>query len=57
MQTFSFNELDERGQDYAENHYYKEPAVVAIWSAGSCTFGQAILSLGWRFTEHGERIA
>lgn len=61
MQTYIFSELSERGQEAAVNRYQEEQIVQ---EAANEMIDNDILidiptlfdSLGWRFTEHGERI-
>ena len=56
MQTYSFDELDERGQEAAAALYCNDPqALGLVRDCGSIFF--ALAALPWRYTEHGERVA
>ena len=67
MQTFLFSELTERGQEAACDRYQEE-RIVEEWvnehpelqeleeTQALARVKEFFDSLGWRFTEHGERI-
>lgn len=64
MRTFTFNELDERGQEYAIANYWAD-SIIQDFTAQEMeknaddipTAEDCFMALGWRFNEHGERIA
>lgn len=63
MNSLTFQELDKRGQEFAVKNYGETQIVeeMAAELLDSCdndlTFRNLFSLLGWRFTEHGERIA
>lgn len=68
MITYSFHELTPRAQENAISAYYSDPAVMetvntrqdelnAQGSEDPYLVEYALADLGWRFTEHGERVA
>lgn len=64
MQTFTFNELDERGKQAAISRYINNRDIERIRQAehlaGIALEDNTSPILGrlpWRFNEHGERIA
>lgn len=63
MTSLTFLELDKRGQEFAVKNYGETQIVeeMAAELLDSCdhdlTFRNLFSLLGWRFTEHGERIA
>lgn len=63
MRTYKFEELDKRGQAFAVHNYGKDQAAVEmaaeLMDSGDddLTHRNVFGLLGWRFTEHGERIA
>ena len=68
MQTYKYDELDKRGQDYVVQRY-GDDQIVQEYIAELLDFEEAgtdkkdispatvFDSLGWRFNEHGEWIA
>lgn len=63
MNSLTFQELDKRGQEFAVKNYGETQIVeeMAAELLDSCdndrTFRNLFSLLGWRFTEHGERVA
>lgn len=63
MTTYKFEELDKRGQKFAAINYCEDQAVIEMFEElkDSCdndlSFRNVYGLLGFRFTEHGERIA
>lgn len=66
MQSFKYSELSGRGKGYAMQRYGEEQAVQeqaeALLDQGAEPekledAGLVFDTMGWRFTEHGERVA
>jgi len=61
MQTFTFQELTTRAQEAVYVRYSQpiDEAIHASEESGQVPDNETITTLfdGWRFTEHGERIA
>lgn len=59
MQSFTFDQLDERGQSNAIVKYGQEllDACGDIYYTKDRLKRFAKVESGWRFTEHGERVA
>jgi len=64
MKTFTFDQLDERGQSNAINLYYAYPDYYAFCDKMKIEYPEEVIleddffrACSWRFTEHGERVA
>ncbi len=64
MTTYTFDQLDERGQANAINLYYADPDYTRFCDKMKEELPEEVMleqdffrAAGWRFTEHGERIA
>ena len=57
MQSFTFDQLDERGQAAARERYAMDENVREYCRWSGLQTPDALYRLGWRFTEYGERVA
>lgn len=61
MQSYTFDQLDERGQEAVYVRYSQliDEAILASEDAGQVPDNETISTLfeNWRFTIHGERVA
>mgnify|MGYP001563577297 FL=1 len=58
MKTFTFDQLDERAKATAMDKHEKDAYILnARANDYYLSLDSSLYSSGWRFTEHGERIA
>ena len=58
MQSYTFDQLDERGKSNACELYKNDPLVKDLRSKDHyLSLDSALVQLAWRFTIHGERVA
>jgi len=59
MQSYTFDQLDERGQENALSKYGRDFSTMTSLSNSLDTLAliKRIQSESWRFTIHGERVA
>lgn len=62
MQSYTFDQLDEYGQENAITRYRNDALIEAFVlehykNATSPLLAWGVEAIGWRFTIHGERVA